>query len=106
MIKINLLPVRAAKKKETAVQQITIFCVSLVVVLVIVGALYAVKLGQISSAKNDISAANSKINELKVRFISFPTLNWSQPDAARHAHVRTIHLSKKFKENYWRKLLN
>lgn len=67
MIKINLLPVRAAKKKETAVQQITIFCVSLAVVLVVCGALYVVKLGQISSAKNDISAANTKINELKIR---------------------------------------
>lgn len=67
MIKINLLPVRAAKKKETAVQQITIFCVSLAVVFVVVGALYAVKLGQISSTKNDITSANSKIAELKVR---------------------------------------
>ncbi len=67
MIKINLLPVRAAKKKETAVQQITIFCVTLVVVLVVIGAMYAVKLGQISSTKNDISAANTKINELKIR---------------------------------------
>jgi type IV pilus assembly protein PilN len=67
MIKINLLPVRAAKKKETAVQQITIFCVSIAIVFVIVGALYAVRLGQISSTKNDISAANTKISELKVR---------------------------------------
>ncbi len=67
MIKINLLPVRAAKKKETAVQQLTIFFVSLIVVLVVLGAMYAVKLGQISSTKNDISAANIKITELKVR---------------------------------------
>jgi type IV pilus assembly protein PilN len=67
MIKINLLPVRAAKKKETAVQQITIFCASIAIVFVIAGALYAVRLGQISSTKNDISAANTKIIELKVR---------------------------------------
>jgi type IV pilus assembly protein PilN len=67
MIKINLLPVRAAKKKETAVQQLTIFGVSVVVVFVIVGAMYAVKLGQISSTKNDITAANTKITELKVK---------------------------------------
>jgi type IV pilus assembly protein PilN len=65
MIKINLLPVRAAKKKETAVQQVTIFCVSIVAVLLIVGVAYGIKLGQISSAKNAISAANGKINELK-----------------------------------------
>ncbi len=67
MIKINLLPVRAAKKKETAVQQITIFCVSIVLALLVVGSLYAVKLGQISSTKNDITASNTKISELKVR---------------------------------------
>jgi type IV pilus assembly protein PilN len=67
MIKINLLPVRAAKKKETAVQQVTIFCVSVAAIALVVGALYAVKLGQISSTKNDISASNTKIAELKIR---------------------------------------
>jgi type IV pilus assembly protein PilN len=67
MIKINLLPVRAAKKKETAIQQISVLCVSTVLVAVVVFALYGVKLGQISSAKNDISTANIKINELKTK---------------------------------------
>jgi type IV pilus assembly protein PilN len=67
MIKINLLPVRAAKKKETAIQQITIFCISIAVVAFIVIALYGLKLGQISSTKDDISAANVKINELKTK---------------------------------------
>jgi type IV pilus assembly protein PilN len=67
MIKINLLPVRAAKKKETAIQQISVLCVSIVLVAVVVFALYGLKLGQISSAKNDISAANIKINELKTK---------------------------------------
>ena len=67
MIKINLLPVRAAKKKETAIQQISILCVSLGVVAVVIFALYGLKLGQISSAKNDISAANVKISELKTK---------------------------------------
>jgi len=67
MIKINLLPVRAAKKKETAIQQISIFCFSIVLVAVVLMALYGLKLGQISSAKNDISSANIKINELKAK---------------------------------------
>jgi type IV pilus assembly protein PilN len=65
MIKINLLPVRAAKKKETAVQQITIFGAAIVLILVIVGIMYGVKLGQISSTRSDIATANNKINELK-----------------------------------------
>ncbi len=65
MIKINLLPVRAAKKKETAVQQIAIFCFGIILVLAITTTMYIVKRLQISDAKNDITTANSKINELK-----------------------------------------
>jgi type IV pilus assembly protein PilN len=67
MIKINLLPIRAAKKKETAIQQISIFSFSIALVGLIVIALYGLKLGQISSVKDDISAANVKINELKTK---------------------------------------
>jgi type IV pilus assembly protein PilN len=65
MIKINLLPVRAAKKKETAVQQIAIFCIGLVLVLAVTMTMYLVKSLQISDTKTDISTANAKINELK-----------------------------------------
>lgn len=67
MIKINLLPVRAARKKETAVQQIVIFCISLVLVLAVVLTMYAVERMHISSAKNDIAAANANINALKLK---------------------------------------
>jgi type IV pilus assembly protein PilN len=67
MIKINLLPVRAAKKKETAIQQVSIFCFSIALVALVIIALFGLKLGQISSAKNDISTANAKINELKTK---------------------------------------
>jgi type IV pilus assembly protein PilN len=67
MIKINLLPVRAAKKKETAIQQISIFLFSIIFVAVVIFVLYGVKIGQISSTKDDITAANAKINELKAK---------------------------------------
>lgn len=67
MIRINLLPVRAAKKKETALQQLFIAGSSILVVLVIVVALWLVKLGQISGTQNDINAANAKISELKTK---------------------------------------
>lgn len=40
MIKINLLPVRAAKKKETLRQQISVAVMSLVMVLIIIGYLH------------------------------------------------------------------
>jgi len=65
MIKINLLPVRAAKKKETAVQQLTIFGLTVFIVLAVVLTMYIVKRAQISATKNDIAVANSTISELK-----------------------------------------
>ena len=67
MIKINLLPVRAAKKKETAVQQISIFCASLILVAAVIIAIYFVKQIQISATKSDIATANNQINELKTK---------------------------------------
>jgi type IV pilus assembly protein PilN len=65
MIKINLLPVRATKKKETAIQQIAIFCIGIVLVLAVTMTMYFVKRLQISDSKTDITTANSKISELK-----------------------------------------
>jgi type IV pilus assembly protein PilN len=67
MIKINLLPVRAAKKKETAIQQFVIAGVVVVVIAVIVTSLYFVKRAQVSATKDDIATANKKINELKTK---------------------------------------
>jgi len=65
MIKINLLPVRAAKKKETAVQQISLLCVSVVVVAVIGAIVYGIYFGRVSATKTDITTANKNIEELK-----------------------------------------
>ncbi len=65
MIKINLLPVRAAKKKESALQQIVIFCISLLVVAAIALTTYGIYWGKVGSTKADIGRANDKINELK-----------------------------------------
>lgn len=65
MIKINLLPVRAAKKKETAIQQLVIAGVVVAVIAVIVTSLYVVKRIQVSATKDDIATANIRITELK-----------------------------------------
>ncbi|MEI6208313.1 MAG: PilN domain-containing protein [Desulfuromonadales bacterium] len=67
MIRINLLPVRAAKKKETAVQQVVFFCAVIVVIAVVVMALYFMRQAQVASTQKEISAANAKINELKAK---------------------------------------
>jgi len=65
MIKINLLPVRAAKKKETAVQQLAIFGAGVALVLVVTSSFYFVKRLQVANTKEDITTANAKIAELK-----------------------------------------
>jgi len=65
MIKINLLPVRAAKKRETAVQQISVFSIGVIFVLAVILTMYIVKRLQISDAENDISTANNTIASLK-----------------------------------------
>ncbi|MHB8120888.1 MAG: PilN domain-containing protein [Desulfuromonadaceae bacterium] len=65
MIKINLLPVRAAKKKETAIQQIVIFCVVVAAIALVVTSLYMLKRVQITTAREDIVSAQNKINDLK-----------------------------------------
>ena len=67
MIRINLLPVRAAKKKESALQQLAIFGFGFGLVLAVVLIMFFVRLGQISGTKNDITAANAKISELKAK---------------------------------------
>jgi len=67
MIKINLLPVRAAEKKAMAVQQIALFFAGVIVVLAAALMLYGVQRLRISDTKRDISAANEEINSLKAQ---------------------------------------
>lgn len=67
MIKINLLPVRAARKKETAIQQFSIVGVVVVVIALIVVSIYVVKRVQVAATKDDIVSANKKISELKTK---------------------------------------
>jgi type IV pilus assembly protein PilN len=65
MIKINLLPVRAAKKKETAVQQASIFGGGVVLVCLITLTFYLIVRMQISNTKDEITTANNVLAELK-----------------------------------------
>lgn len=67
MIRINLLPVRAAKKKETAIQQFVLVGVVVVLIAVVVGSLYGMKYVQVNTTKNEITSANNKIKELETK---------------------------------------
>lgn len=67
MVRINLLPVRALKKKETAQQQISIFLLSLVGVIVCCGAVYSVTLAKLSTTKEEIRKSEIEMKTLKAK---------------------------------------
>ncbi len=72
MIKINLLPVRAAQKKERLRAQISVLFLCLILVLIACGSLYFQKSSAISGVKSDIAnidtqnrALQKKIGQVK-----------------------------------------
>ncbi len=67
MIKINLLPVRAARKKETLYQQLIIFLFSLLAVAAVSLTIFFFLQVKISSTKGEISRSESEIQELKAK---------------------------------------
>lgn len=64
MIRINLLPVRLAKKKESIRQQLSIAGLSLVLLLVILGILYFSVTTKIAALKDSIAAEQKTIAQL------------------------------------------
>lgn len=67
MIKINLLPVRAAKKKETLRQQILILMVSILsIVALCVIAFFFIQM-KIQSTKGEIERSETEIQDLKTK---------------------------------------
>lgn len=65
MIRINLLPVRAAQKKEKLRAQISILVLSVVVALVVCSGLYAAMAVKISNQKEEIARINDEIRQLQ-----------------------------------------
>jgi type IV pilus assembly protein PilN len=65
MMHINLLPVRAAQKKEKLRSQIAILVLSMVFTLVACGAVYATLMSSVDEIKADIANKEAKIKVLK-----------------------------------------
>ena len=85
MIKINLLPVKASKKKETAKQQLLIFLVSLVVFLVAAAAAYSTQLVKIRSANNELEKSKKEIQRLKTIIGEMDNIKKLQDDVKKKA---------------------
>jgi len=89
MIKINLLPVRATKKKETAKQQFSIFLLSVVVVLVIALGIYSLTLAKISTAKDEISKSEQEIQRLKEKIGEIDNIKKFQAEVKKKLDILT-----------------
>lgn len=65
MVRINLLPVRASKKKETARQQLALLGVSALIVLLAGLGLYVYAQAKIKATKAEIEKSESDLQQLK-----------------------------------------
>jgi type IV pilus assembly protein PilN len=89
MIRINLLPVRAAKRKETARQQVVILLGTLAIVFLITFLVYSYLLVKISSTKEEISRSEQEIVELKVKIGKIKDLEKLKSDVQKKLDVLT-----------------
>ena len=67
MIRINLLPARVSKKKETAKQQIAMLVMVLIIIAGVVLSVFSVTLAKISSTKDEITASEKELQTLKAK---------------------------------------
>lgn len=87
MIKINLLPIRASKRKESARQQLLIFLVSLFLVIGLAMAAYSFLLIKISSTNKDIAQAEQEIQVLKAKIGKIKDLEKLKADVQKKLDV-------------------
>ena len=87
MIKINLLPLRASKKKEMMRQQLSIAALSIVGILLVGVSVYGVLLSKISTAKTQIESSESEIVSLKAKIGAINNIKKLQADVKKKLDV-------------------
>jgi type IV pilus assembly protein PilN len=87
MIKINLLPVRSSKKKETAKQQLAILLLTVAGILAVSFAVYSVTLTKISAAKDDIDISEKEIQSLKAKIGEIDNIKKLQAEVKKKLDV-------------------
>lgn len=87
MIKINLLPLRASKKKETIRQQVSILVLSVIGVLVIGLSVYALLLNKINTTKAQIESSESELQSLKAKIGTIDNIKKLQEDVKKKLDV-------------------
>lgn len=87
MIKINLLPLRASKKKETIRQQLTILLVCLIGLLVVGLAFYGLLRGKVSNLKAEIATSETELATLKAKIGTIDNIKLLQQDVKKKLDV-------------------
>lgn len=87
MIKINLLPYRASKKKETANQQLVVIGLTLIIAIGIAGVAYSVTLGKINTTKSEITKSENELSELKKKIGEIDNLKKLQSEVQKKLDI-------------------
>jgi len=87
MIRINLLPYRASKKKETANQQLIIMAAILLFALAAAGVAYSVTLGKIRTSKNEITRSEDELATLKKKIGEIDNLKKLQAEVQKKLDI-------------------
>ena len=87
MIKINLLPIRASKKKETMRQQLSIAAISCIGVLLVGLSMYGLLLSKISATKTQIESSEAEIKSLKAKIGAIDNIKKLQADVKKKLDV-------------------
>lgn len=87
MIKINLLPYRTSKKKETAAQQFILMGIILAVALVAAGVVYTVTIGKIGTTKREISRLEAELQTLKKKIGEIDNLKKLQAEVQKKLDI-------------------
>jgi len=87
MTKINLLPLRASKKKETIRQQLSILVLSMIGVLLVGLSLYALQYTKIASTKTQIENSENELKSLKSKIGTIDNIKKLQADVKKKLDV-------------------
>jgi len=87
MIRINLLPYRASRKKETATQQLVIMGLVLLTALGLCGIVYVVTVGKISSTKTEITKSEDELASLKKKIGEIDNLKKLQAEVQKKLDI-------------------
>lgn len=87
MIKINLLPYRASKKKETATQQLVIMGIVLSATIAAAVVIYVITVTKISTTKKEITKSENELAELKKKIGEIDNLKKLQAEVQKKLDI-------------------